>query len=120
MDALEITAGQTAPIRILLDRKAAAASPFLPPDLTGATPRLTIEDVDGHVLFAKDGTVVSPAGSSGTTDFAPTAGEIAAPADGAPPIMGYAQVRITYGDGSTEYYPKQGERFPCLIYRPLG
>jgi hypothetical protein len=117
--ALEITAGQTT-IRVAVSRRERPGGPFVVPNLTGATPRLTLEDVNGVVLYAKNGTVVSPADSSGMCDFTDSGGEVPMPAEGDPPLAGYAQVRITYADTSVDYFPRQGEKFPVLIYRPLG
>jgi hypothetical protein len=116
---LEVTAGQTDPIDLVLEYRNRAGV-WVAPNLTGATPRLTIEDADGHVLFAKDGAPVAPEATSALARFLPSPGDIATPAREQSPIGAFYQVRVTYADGTEGYFPRSGEKAPCLVHRPLG
>ena len=118
MTTLDLPARKTTPIREKLEKQLDDGA-WGVPDFTGATPHLSIwNEGTGALLFDKDGTFESPL-SAGIASVSPTTGELPDPPDPFTAIDAGRQWRVTYQDGSEDYFPPRGTTSKTRIWRTL-
>lgn len=118
MSTLELPARKTTPIREKLEKQLDDGS-WGVPDMTGATPHLSIWDEDsGDLIFDKDGTFELPV-TTGIASVVLLTGELPDPPDPITPVVAGRQWRVTYGDGTEDYFPPRGTTNKTRIWRTL-
>lgn len=110
MKAIELTRGQTAPIRATLQKRNDADTAWIIPDFTGASVRLLVRGLT-PVRFTTEVTTVFEDVAAGLVAASPTADQFA----GVGSARGEAYFEVTYADGSIETFPKGLVKATVLI-----